>query len=162
MWREIGDEFRIRLARLGDAEFRSWFDKLTPGLLKRRSMLFAVEVAKLCRTIRSTSDGRAVASQLFRSATSVAANYRAACRARSLREFVAKMGIVVEECDESLFWLELLARLARASPTELRRIALEADELLAIFVASRGTARRRLEARAAPKSINAAIRQSAF
>src|SRR5882672_3667704 len=93
---------------------------LTPAILKQRSMEFAVLIAKLCRVVRRSPDGRAIANQLFRSATSVAANYRASCRARSLREFVAKLGVVVEECDESLFWLELLARLSVADPASLR------------------------------------------
>ena len=107
-------------------------------------MRFAVEIAILCRRVRTTTDGRAIAGQLFRSATSVAANYRATCRARSLKEFVAKLGVVVEECDETLFWLELLSRLGLVDSAALRPALLEADQLLAIFVVSRGTARKRL------------------
>jgi four helix bundle protein len=94
-------------------------------------------------------DGSVVARQLIKAATSVAANYRAACRARSLAEFAAKIGVVAEEADESEFWLELTleAELLRGEKVvELRR---EAGELTAIFTASRDTAKRNLKRREA-------------
>ena len=82
------------------------------------------------------------ASSLIRCGTSVAANYRAACRARSRAEFIAKMGTVEEEADESLFWLELVVDSKLAAPTRVEKLLREADELTAIFVSSIKTAKR--------------------
>ena len=76
--------------------------------LKKRTKAFALRVLKLVDALPKTTAGRALASQIVRSGTSVAANYRAACRAKSTADFIAKMGIVEEEADETLFWLELL------------------------------------------------------
>jgi four helix bundle protein len=81
---------------------------MTPKELKDRTKRFSVDIIRLCRELPSTLDGRRIGQQLLDSATSVAANYRAACRARSRAEFIAKLGIVLEESDESLFWLELM------------------------------------------------------
>ena len=86
--------------------------------------------------------GRALASQVVRSGTSVAANYRAACRAKSTADFIAKMGIVEEEADETLFWLELLEESELVRTAKLTAIKQEANELIAITVASIKTARR--------------------
>jgi len=80
-----------------------------------------------------------IGKQALRSGTSVAANYRAVCRARSKPEFAAKMGIVVEEADETVFWLELLVEAAIVSKDKLNDLLLEANELLAIFAASHRT-----------------------
>ncbi len=79
--------------------------------------------------------------QLLRAGTSVAANYRAACRARSKLEFIAKIGIVLEEADEAVFWLELLVDSGTVKQNEMEDILREANELLAIFAASHGTAK---------------------
>jgi len=79
--------------------------------------------------------------QLLRCGTSVAANYRAACRARSKAEFVAKMGVVVEEADEAILWLELLTESGIVPPEKAELLLKEAHELTAIFTASRRTAR---------------------
>src|ERR1700745_2231834 len=76
--------------------------------LKKRTKAFALRILKLADALPKTTAGRALASQIVRSGTSVAANYRAACRARSTADFIAKMGIVEEEADETLFWLELV------------------------------------------------------
>src|SRR3954452_24524895 len=76
--------------------------------LKARTKQFAVRVMKLVDSLPRTIQGRVVANQIIRSATSVAANYRAACRARSRAEFIAKIGVVEEEADETAFWLELI------------------------------------------------------
>jgi len=81
---------------------------MTPKEMKDRTRKFAVQVVLLCRELPNTLDGRRLGQQLIDSSTSVAANYRAACRARSRAEFIAKLGIVLEESDESLFWLEFL------------------------------------------------------
>ena len=83
--------------------------------------------------------------QLLRSGTSVAANYRAVCRARSRAEFLAKMGIVIEEADETVFWLELLTESEIVRAGQMEQLIKEANELLAIFAASAQTARRKHE-----------------
>ena len=76
--------------------------------LKARTKQFAIQVIKLVRVLPRNEESRVIGRQLLRSATSVAANYRAVCRSRSKAEFISKIGIVVEEADESVFWLELL------------------------------------------------------
>jgi four helix bundle protein len=110
--------------------------------LKKRTKAFALRVLKLVDALPKTTAGRALASQIVRSGTSVAANYRAACRAKSPADFIAKMGIVEEEADETLFWLELLEESDLVSPAKLMAIKQEANELIAITVASIKTARR--------------------
>ncbi len=109
--------------------------------LKKRTKVFALRILKLVDALPKTTAGRALASQIVRSGTSVAANYRAACRARSTSDFIAKMGIVEEETDETLFWLELLEESDLVSAANLISIKKEADELIAITVASIKTAR---------------------
>ena len=104
--------------------------------LKRRTKAFALRVLKLVDALPKTTAGRALASQIVRSGTSVAANYRAACRARSTADFIAKMGIVEEEADETLFWLELLEESELVTAAKLTAIKEEANELIAITVAS--------------------------
>ena len=96
--------------------------------LKRRTKAFALRILKLVDALPKTTAGRALASQIVRSGTSVAANYRAACRARSTADFIAKMGIVEEESDETLFWLELLEESELVSATKLAPIKQEANE----------------------------------
>ena len=110
--------------------------------LKRRTKAFALRILKLVDALPKTTAGRALASQIVRSGISVAANYRAACRARSTADFIAKMGIVEEEADETLFWLELLEESELVTATKLTAIKEEANELIAITVASIKTARR--------------------
>ena len=110
--------------------------------LKKRTKAFALRILKLVDALPKTTAGHALASQIVRSGTSVAANYRAACRARSTADFIAKMGIVEEEGDETLFWLELLEESELVSATKLAAIKQEANELIAITVASIKTARR--------------------
>jgi len=109
--------------------------------LKNRSKRFALEIIRLFRSLPKGEDVRIIARQLLRSGTSVAANYRAACRARSRAEFVAKIGTVVEEADESVFWLELLVEGGMAEQVLVAPVAKEANELLTIFAASQRTAR---------------------
>jgi four helix bundle protein len=110
--------------------------------LKKRTKAFALRILKLVDALPKTTAGRALASQIVRSGTSIAANYRAACRAKSTPDFIAKMGIVEEEADETLFWLELLEESDLVLATKLTAIKQEADELIAITVASIKTARR--------------------
>jgi len=122
--------------------------------LKNRSKQFALEIIRVFRSLPKGEDVRIIARQLFRSGTSVAANYRAACRSRSRAEFVAKIGIVVEEADESVFWLELLVESGMAKLDLVAPVAKEANELLAIFAASQRTARRGIRDGGASESLN--------
>jgi four helix bundle protein len=109
--------------------------------LKKRTKAFALRILKLVDALPKTTAGRALASQIVRSGTSIAANYRAACRAKSTADFIAKMGIVEEQADETLFWLELLEESDLVLAAKLTAIKREADELIAITVASIKTAR---------------------
>ena len=109
--------------------------------LKERTKRFALDVIRFCRTLPNGDEFTVIKRQLMRSATSVAANYRAAQRAKSKPDFISKLGTVEEEADESLFWLEILGELLNSPSLELKRLRTEADELVAIFVSSRKTAR---------------------
>ena len=111
--------------------------------LKVRSKRFAIRIVKLFRSLPRTDDARIIGKQVLRAGTSVAANYRAVCRARSKAEFIAKIGIVVEEADETTFWLELLVDTEIVRESRMRGLMNEANELLAIFAASQYTARRK-------------------
>ena len=104
--------------------------------LRKRAHQFAVQIVQLFRTLPKTEEARIIGRQLLRSATSVAANYRAAGRSRSQAEFVSKMGIVVEEADETMFWLELLGDTQVLTREALSDLSRESGELLAIFAAS--------------------------
>jgi len=111
--------------------------------LQRRTRTFAVNVIRFCRTLPKDPESQVIRRQLARSATSVGANYRAACHARSCADFIAKPSIVEEEADESQFWLELLGELELGGPRrpELRE---ETRQIDSIVVASKKTARKRL------------------
>jgi four helix bundle protein len=109
--------------------------------MKKRTKEFALRIVRLFRSLPRAEDARVIGRQLLRSGTSVGANYRAVCRARSRREFVAKMGVVVEEADESAFWLELLVDSEIVARAKLEALHREAEELLAIFAASLRTVR---------------------
>lgn len=109
--------------------------------LKDRTRDFAVRIVKLFRALPRSSEAQVVGRQLLRSGTSIAANYRAACRARTKAEFIAKIGIVVEEADETVLWIELLGAAEILPDSKLSMIARESSELLAIFAASQLTAK---------------------
>ena len=108
--------------------------------LKARTKQFALRVMKMVDALPRTIQGRTIAKQITRSATSVAANYRAACRARSRAEFIAKIGVVEEEADESCFWLELIIDSGWLTDERIRLLLSEAGELVAIMAASRKSA----------------------
>jgi four helix bundle protein len=110
--------------------------------LKKRTKQFSLRVLTLFRSLPQTDEASILGKQLLRSGTSVGANYRAVCRARSRKEFVAKMGIVVEEADETLFWMELLVEGGIVSIRRLGPLMTEGEEVLAIFAASLETAKR--------------------
>jgi four helix bundle protein len=109
--------------------------------LKARTKQFALRILRLYRSLPAKEEARILGRQLLRSGTSVGANYRAACRARSRAEFIAKLGIVLEEADETIFWLELLLEGGIIKHEKLDALLKEADELTAIFVASICTAK---------------------
>ena len=109
--------------------------------LAARTKHFAVRIVHLVRALPNSLEGREIGKQLFRSGTSVGANYRAARRGRSKREFVAKLGIVQEEADESLFWLELIIDTKLLPARRVRSLESEADELVAIMAQSIKTAK---------------------
>lgn len=107
--------------------------------LKQRTRDFAIRIIRMGRFLPRSEEARVIGRQLLRSGTSVAANYRAACRARSRAEFIAKLGTVVEEMDETVFWLDLITAAAIMPNQRMKALQSEADELLAIFVASQLT-----------------------
>ena len=109
--------------------------------LKARTKRFALDVLSFRRTLPVGDEGSDIGRQLSRSATGVAANYRAACRGRSRAEFAAKLGIVNEEADETVFWLELMSDTAVLLARRLEPLLNEAHELAAIFTAACRTAR---------------------
>lgn len=111
-----------------------------PEELRGRTKRFALRIIRLFRSLPRTDEARIIGKQVLRSGTSVAANYRALCRARSKAEFIAKMGVVIEEADETVFWLELLIEAQIIPQPKTQDLLSEANELTAIFVASRKTA----------------------
>jgi four helix bundle protein len=110
--------------------------------LKDRTKSFALRIIRVVRSLPQGSEGRVIGYQLLRSGMSVAANYRAVCRARSRPEFLSKLAIVIEEADESAFWLELLVDAGLISEPKLKDLKSEANQLVAIFNASRTTAKK--------------------
>lgn len=110
--------------------------------LKKRTKQFAIRIVKLFRSLPKTEEARVIGKQVLRSGTSVAANYRAVCCARSKAEFIAKIGVVVEEADETVFWLELLVETNIVQENHMASLLTEANELLAIFAASQRTAKK--------------------
>src|SRR3989442_518464 len=112
-------------------------------VLKNRTKQFAIRIVKLFRSLPRTEEARVIGKQMLRSATSIAANYQAVCRARSKAEFIAKIGVVVEEADETVLWLELLVDTDIVPQKRMTELLGEANELLAIFAASQFTARKR-------------------
>ena len=104
-----------------------------------RTKAFTLRVLKMVDHLPNTIAGRAIGTQLVRSATSVGANYRAACRGRSRAEFAAKLGTVAEEADESLYWIELISDGGLLPNPKIKQLRAEADELTAIFTAARRT-----------------------
>ena len=117
---------------------------LTETEFKKRTKDFAKNIIQLCRTLPQNREGRLIGNQLFKSGTSVAANYRAACRGRSRAEFISKMAIVEEESDETHFWLELIKELKISTNTNLDVLLKEINEILAITVSSIKTVKRNL------------------
>lgn len=114
---------------------------MTREEMKARTKTYANRVVRLCAALPNNWIARTLGSQLLRSGTSVGANYRAVCRAKSTADFINKLRVVEEECDESLFWMELLVDNNFVKPSRLRDLMKEGDEILSIVVASAKTAR---------------------
>lgn len=113
---------------------------MTADEMRRRTKQFALRVMNLVDALPSTVRGRCIANQLVRAGTSVGANYRAVCRARSRKEFIAKLGVVVEEVDESAFWMELIVEGGVMPAKRVEKLLQEANELVAITAKARKTA----------------------
>jgi len=111
--------------------------------MKRRTKQFALRVMQLVEGLPRGRTAEVIGRQLLRSGTSVGANYRAACRAKSTADFISKMGTVEEETDESLYWMELLIESEIVQASKLESLMKESDEILAITVSSINTAKTR-------------------
>jgi four helix bundle protein len=109
--------------------------------LRDRAFRFAVEIVRFCRALPTSWEAQRLRDQLFRAGTAIGANYQAAGRSRSDREFIAKVAVVVEESDETCYWLRLLAVTGIAQSPDVDRLTSEATELLRIFSASLSTAK---------------------
>jgi four helix bundle protein len=115
---------------------------MTPDDLKKRTKQFGLRVIRLVEALPKTQTASVISKQLLRCATSVGANYRAACKGRSKTDFIAKLGLVEEEADESIYWLEMLIEAEVTKPNLVTELLAEANELTAIIVASRKTAKK--------------------
>ena len=109
--------------------------------LRERTKKFALRIINMSQALPNTRAANVINNQILRAATGVAANYRAAGRSRSKAEFIAKVGVALEEADETLLWLELLAESRIVKPEKLRDLITEINALIAIFSASRKTAK---------------------
>jgi four helix bundle protein len=114
---------------------------MTPDELKRRTRQFGLHVIKLVEALPKTQTTAVIGRQLVRCGTSVGANYRAACRGKSKADFIAKLGTVEEEADESIYWLEMLVEAKVVRSNQVAELLAEANELTAIVAASRKTAK---------------------
>jgi four helix bundle protein len=114
---------------------------MRPDQLCDRTKSFALRVIRLFGSLPYRNDNQVLGNQLLRCGTSVAANYRAVCRARSKAEFIARIGVVAEEADEAVLWLELLTESGLVSPDKTKALLTEAREPAAIFTASQQTAK---------------------
>jgi four helix bundle protein len=116
---------------------------MTTEELKKRTKELALRIIQLVASLPRTRVAEVIRRQLIRSATSVGANYRSACRARSRADFINKIGVVEEEADETLYWLELVSESHIVNPKAVEDLMKETGELVAIFTASGRTAKRR-------------------
>jgi len=114
---------------------------MSPTEMKSRTKKFALRIIRLSQSLPRDSVSSILGRQLIRSGTSVGANYRASCRAKSRPDFISKMNIVEEECDEAMYWMELLVEAGIIRETKVTALMKEADEILAIVVSSITTAR---------------------
>ncbi len=114
---------------------------MNPDELRARTRAFSLRVVKFVQTLPKNMTADVMGKQVLRSATSVGANYRAACRAQSGAMFIAKLSIVVEEADETVYWLELIRDAGLVKPELLAELIDEAEQILKIMASSRKTAK---------------------
>lgn len=129
---------------------------MTQAEMKRRTKQFALRVMNLVEGLPETNAGRVIGRQLLRSATSVGANYRAACRAKSTADFIAKLAIVEEEADESMYWMELLIESGQVKENLLTDLLDECNQIVSIIVSSIKTSKQRRDPKSQitkPKSV---------
>jgi four helix bundle protein len=119
---------------------------MTRDEMKARTKAYANRVVRLCQALQKDWVAKTLGAQLLRSGTSVGANYRAVCRAKSTADFINKLRVVEEGCDESLFWMELLSDNGFVKPARIQDLMKEGNEILSIVVASTKTARSALDA----------------
>ncbi len=110
-----------------------------------RTKKFALRIIKLVNALPKTQPGKIIGGQLLRSGTSTAANYRATCRSRTINEFIAKLGVVIEEADETAFWLEIIIESKLMKPELVKPLLNEANEITAIMTSSVKTVNRKLK-----------------
>jgi len=127
--------------------------------LQDRTRRFASQIIKYCQSLSQTPAAQEIGVQLTRSAGSIDSNYRVACRARSLAEFIAKLGVAIEEADEAKGWLLLLVESELATSESTCDLIREVNELIAILVASRKTADRRRERESLERQAETATRR---
>ena len=125
---------------------------MTPDELRQRTKTFALRIIRLTESLPKRRTADVIGRQLLRSGTSVGANYRSACRAKSTADFVAKLGIVEEELDECLYWMELIVEEDFVPDGRLKPLIKETDELLSIVVSSINTARCKSPAKSPSKN----------
>lgn len=113
-----------------------------PGDFRKRTFQFGIRCVRLVESLPKSMAAQTIGRQLLRAGTSVGANYRAAVRGRSRGDFISRMGIVEEECDEALYWIEVLVELGIVSPKRVTELRSEANEILAITISSIKTARK--------------------
>ena len=114
---------------------------MNPNEMKKRTKAYALATIRLVQTLPNTPTARVIGNQLLKCGTSVGANYRASCRAKSQADFIAKMGIVEEEADESIYWMELLVESNTLAESAVAELCDEGDQIVAIVVSSINTAR---------------------
>ena len=119
---------------------------MTPAELRERTKRFAIDIISFSSSLPRTEEARVIRRQVIKSGTAIGANYRAVCRPRSNRDFIAKLGVVIEEADDTAYWLEILVDAKLVRPNAAQGLRREVDELIRIFVTSRITARRNLAA----------------
>jgi four helix bundle protein len=127
---------------------------MTPDEMKKRTKQYGLRIIRAAASLPRTFAARHIGGQLLRAGTSVGANYRAACRARTQAEFIAKLGIVEEEADETIYWMEMLVEAGIMPDVKLGALMTEANEILSIVVASINTARGGARSAPAHKSVN--------
>jgi four helix bundle protein len=137
----------LRIPETGKGvDFDAWKSdtgQMTKEEFRKRTMAFGLRAIRLVQSLTRNDVARVLGTQLLRAGTSVGANYRAAVRGRSRADFIAKMGIVEEECDEALYWMEMLVESKLVKPALVADLMNEGDQILSIVVSSIRTARRR-------------------